>query len=194
MITREKFNEIKQRYGKLASWAVWAEKGDKPKSNIEDLSIFENDEILNILKPEIILVGLNISRDDLKNKGKFANFHSNYRYAQEYKLRFALKDTPWWGGYLTDIIKNFPDINSGNVIKKLKENPQIEIKNITDFRQEIIYLGSSNPIIIALGDATYKILTKHFEEEFKVLKITHFSYRIGPEKYKQNVHQVLLQN
>ena len=37
---QKKFNFIKEKYGLLASWAVWAEAGDKAKSNMGDLSVF----------------------------------------------------------------------------------------------------------------------------------------------------------
>jgi len=188
MITREKFKLIEENWGELASWAVWAEKGDTPKSNIEDLTIFKRDKILEELNPEVIFVGLNISRDDLKDREPFANFHSGYGHAQEYKLRYVLKATPLWGGYLTDIIKDHPEINSANVLKKLKENPQIEVENIKRFQREIVDLGSINPILIALGGATYKILLRNFKQ-FRVVKITHFSARVALEKYKAEVEQ-----
>ena len=133
MITSQRFNLIKEKYGKLASWAVWAAEGVTATSNISDLSIFDHEEILKILNPNVIVVGLNISRDDLKDKPPFANFHSDYPRAKEYKLRRVLKDTSWWGGYLTDVIKDFPEIYAGNVLRALKNDPEIEIKNIKIF-------------------------------------------------------------
>ena len=37
-----KFELIKKKkYGHYASWAIWAEVGDTPKSNMGDLNIFE---------------------------------------------------------------------------------------------------------------------------------------------------------
>jgi len=39
MVTEQLYNDIAKRYGKVASWAVWAEAGDKPKSNISDMEI-----------------------------------------------------------------------------------------------------------------------------------------------------------
>jgi hypothetical protein len=189
MITRERFDLIKQNWGELASWAVWAEMGDTPRTNIGDLTIFEREEILRDLKPEILFVGLNISRDDLKDRGPFANFHSNYGHAQEYKLRQVLKGTRLWGGYLTDIIKDYPDINSSNVLKKLKEDPSIEIENVQRFKREINDLGVEDPTIIALGGASYKILLRNFRH-LKVFKMTHFSARIKLEKYKSEVEEL----
>ena len=40
MLTLEKYNQIKKKYGKSASWAIWAEEGSTPKSNISDLNVF----------------------------------------------------------------------------------------------------------------------------------------------------------
>ena len=36
------FEKIKKLYGDYASWAIWAEEGDKPKSNMDNLSIFDD--------------------------------------------------------------------------------------------------------------------------------------------------------
>ena len=69
----ETFNNLKQKYGGHSSWALWAEQTDKPKSNMEDLSIFENKEILEVLNPEIVLVALNFAVD-IKMK-PWENFH-----------------------------------------------------------------------------------------------------------------------
>ena len=46
MITREKFDFIKEKYGQLASWAIWAEEYEKPKSNVGDIE-FHVREIMN---------------------------------------------------------------------------------------------------------------------------------------------------
>lgn len=37
MITREKFEFLKNKYGTSSSWAIWKDPNDDPKSNIEDL-------------------------------------------------------------------------------------------------------------------------------------------------------------
>ena len=188
MITRERFDLIKKNWGEVASWAVWAAEGATATSNISDLSIFDREEILETLNPNVIVVGLNISRDDLKDKPSFANFHSNYPKAKEFKLRRVLKDTSWWGAYLTDVIKDFPEIYSGKVLRALKDDPEIEIKNIKILLQEIKDLGSIDPTIVALGWDTYHILNKHLSQEYNITQITHFSYpKLILVDYKQEV-------
>ena len=105
MIARDKFEFIKEKYGHWASWAIWSEAGDTPKSNVGDLSIFTGNDFLEFLNTEVVLVGLNISRGDIKYP--LANFHDARSEATDYKIRYALKSTPFWGGYMTDIIKDF---------------------------------------------------------------------------------------
>ena len=58
MITQERFDLIKQNWGELASWAVWEKMGETPRTNIGDLTIFKREEILEILNPKILFVGL----------------------------------------------------------------------------------------------------------------------------------------
>ncbi|MDP6484140.1 MAG: hypothetical protein QGH70_09895, partial [Nitrospinota bacterium] len=67
-----------------------------------DISFLDdpNDDILAMLDPNTVLVGLNISGTIER---PFGNFHSDNSKAQDYKLRYALRDTRFWGGYLTDI-------------------------------------------------------------------------------------------
>ena len=99
---------MKDKYEFYSSWAVWANEGTTPKSNIGDLSVLDpdvNDSLLTSLNPNIILVALNISRGDIQYP--LANFHDKRSEATDYKLRFALRGTKLWGAYLTDIIKDF---------------------------------------------------------------------------------------
>lgn len=107
MIHHDKFDFIKNKYGHYASWAVWGDEGAKPKDNIGDLSIFDlerNFSILPILNPDVVLVGLNISRPI---ETPLANFHDSRPQSMDYKIRYAFKNSPYWGAYMTDIIKDF---------------------------------------------------------------------------------------
>jgi hypothetical protein len=188
MVSREKFEEIKEKYGYWSSWALWAEVGDAPKSNIGDLSIFEGDEFLNNLNTEFVLVGLNIARADIEKP--LANFHSSLSRAQDYKIRYAVKDTLLCGAYMTDVIKDFNEVDSGKLVTYLKNNKQFELDNIQVFKKEIQDLGAENPILVALGDATYDILVRNIAE-FKVLKIKHYSHYMSKEKYREEISILL---
>lgn len=110
-----------------------------------------------------------------------------------YKLRYGLKDTPCWGAYLTDIVKNFPEPDSNKVLKHLKENPDFLEENINLFRDEISDLGSVNPRVFAFGDAAFKILDDIPKKEFTLTKLIHYSYRFqgfsNQETYKKYLHE-----
>jgi hypothetical protein len=188
MISRNKFEEIKEKYGFWSSWALWAEVGEAPKSNVGDLSIFEGDEFLSRLNAEFVLVGLNIARADIEKP--LANFHSSLSRAQDYKIRYAVKDTQLWGAYMTDVIKDFNEVDSGKLVTYLKKNKQFELDNIKIFRKEMQDLDAENPILVALGDTTYDILVRNVAE-FKVLKMKHYSHYMSKEKYREEVLMLL---
>ena len=67
MITREKFDFITKKYGHQSSWAVWAQEGNTPTSNMGDLSVLDpdkNSRLLEVLNPNVVLVALNFSAGD----------------------------------------------------------------------------------------------------------------------------------
>ena len=188
MVSREKFEEIKENYGYWSSWALWAEVGETPKSNVGDLSIFEGDAFLNQLNPKFVLVGLNISRADIERP--LANFHSPLSKAKDYKIRYAVKGTPLWGAYMTDVIKDYDEVDSGKVKAYLRNNKQFELDNIIVLIKEIEDLGVKNPILVALGDAAYDILSRNISN-YKIVKIKHYSHYLSKEKYREEVSFIL---
>ena len=94
---------------------------------------------------------------------------------------------------MTDIIKNFEEKISGNVLKYLNTNPEVESRNVELFRQEISDLKCNDPLIIAFGDIVYEILIKNFGQQFKVKKVMHYSQRISKEKYRAKIWKTLLE-
>jgi len=127
MINRSQFELIKKKYGHYASWAIWADEKEKPKDNMGDLSVFDiniNAALLSQLRPDIVLVGLNISQGI---PSTLANFHGLGGGA--YKIRYALRNSPFWGAYMTDIIKNFDQKASGKVMSYLRNNKKCEEEN-----------------------------------------------------------------
>ncbi len=187
-VTPEKINEISQKYGHMGSWAVWKDKDIKEKSNVGDLSIFTeiSPSVLNI---NTVFVGLNISQKITK---PFGNFHSESSFAHDYKIRYALKDTPFWGAYMTDIIKDFEEKVSGNVIKYLNNNYSFLVENIKSFEDELSFIGTTNPIIIAFGNDCYKILNKHLQT-YNVYRISHYSSCVTKEELRTQIHEIIEQ-
>ena len=192
MVSHNHYLEIAQKYGEIGSWAVWANEGTKPKSNIGDMSIFDlskNSMLLEILNPNIIMVGLNFSR--AINKTPYCNFHDARPQSQDYKLRYAFQNTPYYGAYMTDIIKDFEEKISSNVKEYLKINREFELYNIDLFNQELADLKSKNPLIIAFGNMSYGILKKHFDKKYHIQKVMHYSQQISKEKYKDEIWDTL---
>ena len=188
MIDQTKFEFIKKKHGYNASWAIWADAGKKPKDNVGDLSVFDlknNVGLLQQLNPNIILVGLNISRGIIGVP--LANFHDARSEAMDFKIRYALSGSPFWGAYMTDIIKDFDQKASGKVMSYLRTNKLFEKENARLFREEINDLGSHNPTIIAFGNDAHKILTRNFTNEYKIFKIPHYSKFSSKEKYREEV-------
>ena len=193
---KKKFNKIKKEYGDCASWAIWKEVGETPKSNMEDLNILDprqNPNLLSELRPNVVFVGLNTSKD-ISGLEPFSNFHPTNPFANDYKTRYALKDTELWGGYMTDIIKKHEELHSLSVVKHLRKYPEVVDENIETFRKELKDLGTKNPTIIAFGNAAYSILTRYLKDEYKILKVYHYSYfRINKERYREHVKSVVLE-
>lgn len=183
MISRQSFDAIKQKYGHYASWAVWSERDKNPKDGVGEISFFDNptDQFLRKLNPEIVLVGLNISKAIDR---PFGNFHSDYSAAQDYKLRFALEGTNLWGGYLTDIIKDFEEKASGKVGAYLRNNPEFEQQNIGIFQEELDAIGATSPTLVALGADSYRILDRNLGDRFSIVKAPHYAMYISKEDYR----------
>jgi len=192
MITREKFEFMKSKYGHLASWAIWAHEGETPTSNMGELTALDpdkNKDLLSKLNPDIVLVALNFSID-IKQE-PWENFHKYRPHATDFKTRYALRDTPLWGAYMTDILKDYPEKDSNKVIAHLKKHPDLQKKNIESFLQEIKYLGTTNPLIVAFGDIVYNILKENLSNKFKIIKIPHYANRTNKEKYREKVKKIL---
>lgn len=183
MINRQRFDEAREKYGHYASWAVWGPEGSRPKDGMGDISFFvdPDEEFLATLNPEIIFVGLNISRAVDR---PFGNFHPDYPEAQDYKLRHALNGTALWGGYLTDIIKDFEEKACSKMMTYLRQDQPFEQENIEIFREELKTIGSVSPTLIALGGDSYAILKRNLNDEFPILKAPHYSMYISKEKYR----------
>src|SRR5271166_3859787 len=190
MIDMQQFENIKEKHGRYASWAVWADASEKPKSNMGDVSHFKNESVLSLLKNDVVMVGLNFSRPASSLVSEpFVNFHDPNSRANDFKIRYAFKDSPHYGAYMTDIIKFFEEVDSKSVVKYLKKRPEVIEENLRTFREEMHDLKATAPIILAFGTNTHKILSANLNknEYRKLIKLTHYSHQIGKEAYKEAV-------
>ena len=187
MILQNQYELIREKHGEYASWAVWAEASDKPKSNMGDMAVFADNLVLPLLKTNVLMVGLNLSRFTISEP--FRNFHDPSPSAQDYKIRFAFRDTEYYGAYMTDIIKGVVEVDSKTIPKHLKENPGVLADSLKIFRHELRDLGASSPLILAFGRMAYDILKENlsFTDYGKLIRLTHYSHQISKEKYREAV-------
>ena len=175
MISIETFLEIRSCFGHFASWAVWAEEGKNPKDNIGDLTVLNPDEnptLLETVHGNSILLGLNISR---RIERPFGNFHDPRPMAADFKIRYALKNTSYWGSYMTDIIKDFEEKVSGRTIRFLRSNKDFEQDNIGKLRKEIEVLGFANPVLVTFGKDAEAIAKRNLGKEFQIVRVPHYA-------------------
>jgi hypothetical protein len=189
MITLRQLEHIKHKHGSYASWAVWADSSEKAKSNIGDISHFENETVLSLLKHDVVMVGLNVSMLDSTESKPFQNFHSPNSSANDFKIRYAFKDSPYYGAYMTDIIKSHVEVDAKQVMKCLKKHPESIEENLKTFRQEMQDIKATAPVILAFGRDAYKLLSENLNrnEYSKLIRLTHYSHRIRKETYKETV-------
>ena len=189
-VTRSKFHDIEKRHGMYCSWALWAEPQAEDDHRTGGLGnpIFEHfsDEDLTKLNPNLILVGFNKSTGPVDT---LMNFHSDDQHIG--KLRYALRDSPLWGAYMTDLLKGYSNPSSSETMAYLRQHPNELTESLKLFRDELTSLGVSNPILFALGKATYNLMKKHLGKEFQIVKLIHYSHYISNPK-EENYKKLIL--
>lgn len=195
MIGQTNYNILKEKYGDVSSWAVWNTDytDSEPGRNIKDLSMFASPD-LNELNTGFVFVGLNRSgtpKDGNAEKepdDPWFNFHAG---RNDYKLRYALQDTRYWGSYITDAIKNIQETDAGEVNNKIEKHPELLEENLKRLREELGLLGG-RPVLVALGHAAEEYLGPMGSEGYEVVRILHpAAHGIGKEEYRDRVLEVL---
>jgi hypothetical protein len=191
MISRDRYEIIRKKYGKVASWAVWDTEGARPKSNMSPRGLFDlslNPSLLDVIQPNIVMVGLNFSRE-IESMNDFANFHDESPHANDFKIRYAFSGTRYYGAYMTDALKNLVMLNAPSVRDYLKQNPDSVQPHVEVFEAELNELGVTKPLILAFGRDAFGILRKTLNPErySDLIQITHYSHQIRKEKYREDV-------
>jgi len=190
-ISRERFNALQAKWGAHSSWAVWKLAGpdETPKAHIGDRSILNPDtnmELLDVLNPAIVMVGLNASSRE-GNGEAWGNFHDGDSKANDFKLRFAFEGTWLWGAYMTDALVNFPETDSAKVLAYTKANPDEVAQQLDRFEEELRDLGSSNPLVIVFGGGAYSLLRRRLGDKYWLVKVTHYSAYINKVTLRADV-------
>jgi hypothetical protein len=178
MMDLERFDLIRRKHGAYASWAIWAPPSSTPKSNVGDLTVLDervNSKLLEILNPRVVMVGLNFSRGAPSKP--FQNFHDPRPESQDFKIRFAFSGTPFWGAYMTDVIKGIVEPDSQALLKRLRQSPEVLRAQIHAFRQELSDLGHPRPTILAFGHAAYELLSENLpaSDYDCIIRLMHYS-------------------
>lgn len=192
MIDKDIYIKLKRKFGKNSSWTIWDEPENddwKSKSNIGGLNCFKDENcLIKDLNSNYIFVGYNPAdhNDKCKNIKTWSNFHSdNKKKSQDYKLRYALKDTKYLGSFITDVYPKIVETDSTKVSNKASENMTNE--SIKDLMYARKLLGNK-ATIIAIGKDSYNVLKNNLPEDIKLVKITHYSYwSLSQEDYRKCV-------
>lgn len=197
-ISDQQFSKIRERYGYHSSWAIWRDRSSRPLDGIGDLSVFDftaHPENRELLHANFIIIGLNFSVDtEGRTKDHFTNFHSPSRWGKDYKMRDAFKDTPLWGAYMTDILKDYIEVSSANVAAHLRAKPDALETHYAAFDEELEILGAQSSVLVPLGGLTCELVARRYGSTRKILKLPHYSARGSSEAYIANVHQALKSN
>ena len=196
---------VEDVYGKpinFASWGNWRTPDSKVTSNLE----FSN-ELLQGLQPNIVFCGLNVSTD--VEPGNWNNFHKEGDRGNS-NLRDSIIGTRLQGAYLTDLIKFYPETDSGIVERHFKNNKGELERHAGWFVKEMIQLkeffwknNSKLPlIIIVMGNRAQELfntaeiekkLRKEKFDDVKVYFVRHYSQdhkKELPEKIREIVREI----
>ncbi|MDR2096635.1 MAG: hypothetical protein LBP76_14125 [Treponema sp.] len=150
-MNEECYRAIKKKYGHWGSWALW------DPADPYDPAIIERN--IRRLGTAYVFAGLNVSRD-LTGLPPWKNFHLRHRGSRERRLSCVLSGSVYEGSYMTDIIKDYPEANSGEVLAWIRKNPKKLEENIKIFLAELAFLEKKLKKIFVFGRAAAGIF-KH---------------------------------
>jgi len=111
--------------------------------------------------------------------------------ATDFKIRYALQGTTYWGAYMTDLIKDFEKKASGRVMQHLKHNKSFEWANIRLLREEIATLGCPNPKIVTFGRDATTLARRNLGKEYCIVAAPHYANFTSKEKFREQVRNRL---
>lgn len=149
-----------------------------------------NPSLLDTLHNDVVMVGLNFSRK-LKDSPPFSNFHPDYPQANDFKIRYAFWDTPYYGAYMTDVLKHLVIQDAPSVRDYIRKHPGVLLRNIRALEEELEDLESHRPMLLAFGRDAYGLLNKHLDckRYSSLILLTHYSHYVRKEKYRKDVHR-----
>jgi hypothetical protein len=195
MISRERLDDVKAKWGAYSSWAVWKRigPGDPPKKDMGDLSILDPDQnptLLETLNPNIVLLGLNAASRAIAAE-PWSNFHDSRPVANDFKIRFALEETPYWGAYMTDVLVGLHETDSARVRSWIRRDPGGVNEQIVRLESELVHIGATDSLLVAFGGVANGVLRVRLSKMYRIVKVMHYAHRVGKERYRDEVLRVL---
>lgn len=167
MYNTDEFKNLCSKYGGCSSWAIWDYKNPKDTQIIN--------KYFNQLNSNFVLLGLNISRPLVGDR--WQNFHHN---THDRKIKYACNDTILRGSYITDLFKNIPEANAGNLEDKLTD--ELINKNVKYFISEMKDIKLNDKTQFIVFGTPNSLIVKYFDKYFRpyftnnVIFYYHYSY------------------
>lgn len=154
MISRERLNEIGERYGEYSSWAIW------DRDDIRDTSLIEQN--CHELRTDVVMVGLNVSADI---SGKWwTNFHAG---RNDPKLRLAFNESRFRGAYMTDIVKSVVQVNGAELMRGIRRGEIDIIEHTKLFEEEMAFVGADrSTLFLVFGNDAGGLFEKYLSSSF----------------------------
>ena len=205
-ITQDQFITLRERYAHRSSWALWRvpENLDRLRSHegIDDLSIFDDDNIpLNQLHPEYVFVGLNCA-NNVARRVPFSMFHSELPHAIDYKLRYVLHNTKFWGSYITDALHNMTGVSSRKIMRQFRDacrqgQGQDLLDSFLQELEDVEQILGRKPLLIAMGGRNNTLDVLKWAKDANLLNgyeiehITHYSSKnLSYDQYRQEIEEL----
>lgn len=109
--------------------------------------------------------------------------------AQDYKIRYAFAGTPYYGAYMSDLVKGVVMLESNDLVRHLGAQPEIVAWSISTLLDEIDDLGGAPPTVIAFGSVTYRLALRHLPSSryARLAGVTHYSHYVSKGEYRKRV-------
>lgn len=97
--------------------------------------------------------------------------------------------TPYYGAYMTDLVKEVVMLEGDNLLRYLAANPSLIAQSIEGLVEEFADLNCASPMLIAFGADSYRLAAKHVPSGrySRLVRITHYSQYISKENYRARV-------
>jgi hypothetical protein len=170
----QRINSLRKEFGKVASFSIWPE---IDKKNMKLVSKSIEDTALDF-NPSVVLLALNPTVDTT-NIYDWCAFHAYYPYSKTGRMAKWFKYPPFYGAYMTDILKYVIETDSRKVMRRWKDDPDLRSNAEKDFIREMEVLGQDDPAIFLLGGNVSSIWEEceTLKNKYRAKKVWHYSHQ-----------------